>query len=125
LGGSYRPPARAHFSFKQNKIVGGSGVLDVGIAIDQQAGSLFFGESNGRFDHCTDLGTIPFDSVKSVEADKLVRIREDTPIRQGHTYIYESNIYPPEARTEVTGFHVYYGKILVESIEETFQEGLN
>jgi serine/threonine protein kinase len=115
--GSYRPPARAHFSFKQNKIVGSSGVLDVGIAIDERDGKLFFGESRGRFDHCTDLGPVPFDALASAQTERLVRAREDTRIVPGHTYIYESNIYPPVERTEFTGFDVHYGKILVESID--------
>ncbi len=116
--GSYRPPARAFFSFKQNKPVGSSGVLDLGISIDQRNGVLSFGGSNGRFDHCTDLGLVPFESLSSVEPLRLVREREDTPIKQNHTYIYESNIYPPETRTAVTGFDLCYAKIFVESIEQ-------
>src|SRR5262249_43738752 len=122
--GSYRPPARAHFSFKQNAIVGSSGVLDIGIEIDQQGSALYFGGSRGRFDHSTDLGTISFDTVVSVPTNSLARKREDTPIRQGHTYIYESNIYPPDKRTKFTGFDVCYAKILVESIEPTTKVAL-
>jgi hypothetical protein len=117
-GGSYRPPARSHFSFKQNKIVGSSGVLDVGIGIDQRGGVLYFGESNGRFDHCTDLGRVSFEETTTVDPDILRRVREDTPILPGHTYIYESNIYPPSQRTHFTGFDVAYAKIFVESVAE-------
>jgi len=115
--GSYRPPARAHFSFKQNQIVGSSGVLDTGLEIDQRGGDLYFGGSNGRFDHCTDMGRLPFDSLSAVDPGRLVRRREDTRILAGHTYVYESNIYPPFQRTRFTGFDVVYAKILVDSID--------
>lgn len=115
--GSYRPPARAHFSFNQNQIVGSSGVLDLGIAIDQRDGKLYFGESNGRFDHCTDLGNLEFENLSAADPSRLERKRADTLIVQGHTYVYESNIYPPAQRTEYTGFGVFYAKIFVDSID--------
>ena len=119
-GGSYRPPARAHFSFHQNLRVGSGGLLkasEPGIEIDQIDGKLYFSGSKGRFDHCTDLGPIEFDSVKSVETDALDRKREDSEMQLGHVYIYESNIYEPQRRTKFTGHEVRYAKILVESID--------
>jgi serine/threonine protein kinase len=121
--GSYRPPARAHFSFKQNTIVGSGGVLDVGIAIDQRDGELYFGESNGRFDHCTDLESVPFDSLAAVDTSKVVRKREDTRIVPRHTYVYESNIYPNADRTQTTGFGVFYAKLFVDSIDPADESG--
>jgi hypothetical protein len=122
--GSYRPPARAFFSFKQNKYVGSSGVLDIGIAADERNGTVLFGGCEGRFDHFTDLGRIPFDDVVLVDTNKLDRRRENTPMKEGHTYIYESNIYPPDQRTQWTGFGVHYGKVLVERIESLPSGGL-
>jgi hypothetical protein len=118
-GGSYRPPARAHFDFAANRRVGSGGILESsipGIVIDQQHGKLYFGGSDGRFDHCTDLGRIDFDALKKVDADLLERKREDTEILEGHTYLYESNIYDPGSRTKHTGLDVRYAKIFVESI---------
>jgi serine/threonine protein kinase len=115
--GSYRPPARAFFSFKQNRVVGSGGVLDIGVELDQRGEIVYFGGSNGRFDHCTDLGAVPFGSVLVVDPASLLRERKDTPIASGHTYVYESNIYPPEQRTSFTGLAVSYAKIFVESVE--------
>ena len=80
-------------------------------------------ESAGRFDHCTDVGDIPFDSVDGVNTNNLIRVREDTPIQERHTYIYESNVFTPENRTQFTGFDVYYGKVYVESIEQISKAG--
>lgn len=88
-----------------------------GIVIDQVDGGLYFGGSKGRFDHCTDLGPVDFNSVTSADTDLLIRKREDTELHLGHVYVYESNIYEPERRTEFTGHNVRYAKILVESIE--------
>lgn len=116
--GSYRPPAKAFYSFRKNGIVGSSGVLDVGISVDQRGADVFFAGSNGRFDHCTDLGKVQFDKLSVVDPTKLMRERKDVPMHVGHTYIYESNIYPPEKRTAVTGYDVTYAKILVEAVEE-------
>ena len=119
-GGSYRPPARAHFNLAENRRVGSGGVLATstpGIELDQKMGKVYFGGSNGRFDHCTDLGSVKFDAVTEVDPDMLQRKREDTEIHQGHTYIYESNIYEAKRRTKFTGLDVRYAKIVVESID--------
>jgi hypothetical protein len=119
-GGSYRPPARAFFSFADNRRVGGSGTLKAampGIETDQVDGELYFGGSRGRFDHCTDLGPLDFDAVTEVDTDALARKREDTLIATGHVYIYESNIYEPQRRTDFTGRDVRYAKIAVERID--------
>jgi serine/threonine protein kinase len=115
--GSYRPPARAFFSFSQNQIVGSSAVLDLGIVVDQKGAVIYFGDSNGRFDHCTDLGQVPFDRLEHVNTEKLVRERSDTPILKGHTYIFESNIYPPDQWTRYTGSNLCYAKISIDSID--------
>src|SRR5262249_8858475 len=116
-GGSYAPPARSFFSFKQDRRVGSSGVLDVGIETDQRDGQIYLGDERGRFDHFTDLGEIRFDSVRKVDTDELVRKREDTKAIHRHVYIYESNIYETARRTRFTGLDAYYGKILVESMD--------
>lgn len=116
-GGSYRSPARAHFSFKQNRRVGSGGVLDMGIQIDEHNGQLYFAGSVGRFNHCTDLGPVDFNDLTIVDTDMLERKREDTLIQEGHVYVFESNIYEPSRRTKFTGFDVHYAKILVESVD--------
>lgn len=118
-GGSYRPPARAHFRLADGKRVGGGGALPAstpGLELDQRGDRLFFGGSNGRFDHCTDLGPIDFSKLALVDTDTLVRERENTRMYEGNVYLYESNIYTPDRRTEFTGHDVRYAKILVERI---------
>jgi hypothetical protein len=122
--GSYRPPAEAFFSFAQNMKVGGSGLLDIGISLDQKGPRVFFGGSRGRFDHCTDLGEVKFDSVSTVTTNFLVRERLDTPIVANHTYIYESNIYPPSTWTPTTGSNLCYAKIFINSIQHATHAGL-
>jgi hypothetical protein len=103
-----------------NRRVGGGGLLEAstpGIELDQKQGRIYFGGSNGRFDHCTDLGRVDFDTVTEVDPDILQRKREDTEIREGHTYIYESNIYEANQRTKFTGFDVRYAKIFIERVD--------
>jgi hypothetical protein len=120
--GSYHPPAQAHFSFKQDRIVGSSGVLDIGIELDQKGDKVFFGGSRGRFDHCTDLGVIPFNTLVAVDPAKLDHRREDTPLQLGHSYVYESNIYRATGVPASAGSELCYAKILVEAIEEVAPE---
>jgi hypothetical protein len=115
--GSYTPPARAFFSFKQDRRVGGSTALDVGIEVDQRAGRVYLGYENGRFDHFTDLGEVAFDSVAQADTRVLERTRKDAECKYNHLYIYESCIYEPAQRTRFTGLDVNYAKVLVERIE--------